>query len=159
MLAKIAAKNTFSRKIGKFQKQIYKTRPISNRSGKVWLGSSGKLNFWLSIVIGLTGDVLKTFFYKNNTRVVFVGARPEHQNVDPPGYRELPGDQQTTTSCTHCRVSATTRPAVGRDVLAHFLPFEGGSLNISYAKRATIEVNPLFSGGLSIWELKTSPKN
>ena len=55
MLAKIAAREIifFSGKLKRSQKQICKVGPKGDRPGRVWLGSSGILNFWPSIVIGL----------------------------------------------------------------------------------------------------------
>ena len=38
---------------GKFQKQMYKIRPIGDHPEKIWLGSSGISIFWPFIVTGL----------------------------------------------------------------------------------------------------------
>ena len=49
-------KINYFRKIYKFPKRNYNIGPIRDRSGKVWLGSSGILNFRPSIVSGLTWE-------------------------------------------------------------------------------------------------------
>ena len=46
-------KSIFSGILENVQKQLFKIRPIGDRWGNVWLGSSGIWNFWPSIVTGL----------------------------------------------------------------------------------------------------------
>ena len=73
MLVKIAARNHFPGVL-ESKKKNYEIGPIGDRSGKVWLGSSGILNFSLSIVTGLVSDcfsVLSVFRKDNFTCFAF----------------------------------------------------------------------------------------
>ena len=45
----------FPRILESFKKELYQIGSIGDRSGKVWLGSSGTSNVWPSIVTGLNG--------------------------------------------------------------------------------------------------------
>ena len=57
MLAKIAARIFFSGILERFKKIFYQIGSIGDRSGKVWLESSGISKFWPSIVTDLTENV------------------------------------------------------------------------------------------------------
>ena len=70
MLAKIAARNRFSRNLESFKKYFYQIESIGDRSGKVWLGSSGISNSWPSIVTDLRSlEIPKQFSPKGGAAV------------------------------------------------------------------------------------------
>ena len=67
----------FSGSLQSFKKKNYQIGSIGDRSGKLWLGSSGISNFWSSIVIGVTTYfVFGSFFARLCSRVEFIFCLP-----------------------------------------------------------------------------------